>query len=457
MSPHSLFDPGDEAGAHEAVLRGLALALAQGQDLAASLTQALAGLEERLGLTPSRVYALRRGGVLRLVASHGLEPGQVAELSRVELGQGFTGLAAQRRRTVVMPVEHLDDHRRRAMLGALGMRAVCAVPLVLHREMVGVLNVATRQRVGFTPREQGFLDIMAGLLAAAVAAHLRGERLEAARQDLGTLEREIDLKVAEQIGDLREQMEGMTQGNRRLQQTWNLVMQAERTAAVARFTSALAHELRNPFMVIGGFAHRLDKSLEPGDPRANYVKVIMDQVQRLELMLEEVFKLNREKDLDLTEVDPGSALREALEKAVLLAGKPAQEPVWELPLDLPRPITDRGLLVKALAALIQNALEATRDKGGLHLGAVMGEQGQVVFSVGDSGPGLAAQEYKHIFDPLYTTKEFGVGLGMPLCREVVILLGGELTAGERSGGGARFQIKLPMHPPAAHAPAPPKE
>ncbi len=429
------------------MLRGLARALAQGRDLADSLGQALAGLESGLGLTPSRVYALGRGGMLRLVAFHGISPQQTAELSEVELGQGFTGLAAQRRRMVVMPVDHLDDHRRRALLSGLGMQAVCALPLILHQEMVGVLNVASRRRVGFTPEEQGFLDILGGLLAAAVAAQVRAQRLEAAQLELAQLRREIDQRVAEQVKEMGEDMAGLEQANRRLQDTWNLVMQAERTAAVARFTSALAHELRNPFMVIGGFARRLGRALEPGDPLGNYVKVILDEIGRLEMMLDEAFKLNREKDLDFSEVEPGSVLREALQKAVLTTGNPQQEPVWELPLDLPRPVTDRSLLVKALAALIQNALEATREGGQIFLGATMGEEGRVVFSVGDSGSGLSQADKRRIFDPLYTTKDFGVGLGMPLCRDVVLLLGGELTADDRPGGGALFRVALPMTPP----------
>lgn len=434
-------------GRHRAVLRALAQALIKIEDLPLALEPALAKLDERLGLGPSRVYALRRGGMLRLVASHGVPPEALPLVNAVALGQGFSGLAAQRRRMVVMPVDGLDDPERRRTLADLGVKAVCALPLILHGDLVGALNVATRQRVGFTPQEQGFLDVLAGLLAAAVAAWLRCQRLDALNDELNQVRSGIDLKVAEQVGEIREELLNLTQANRRLRQTWNLVMQAERSAAVARFTSALAHELRNPLMVIGGFAKRLAGALERGDPRSNYVKVIVNEVQALEQLLGQIFKLNRERDLDYSEVDAGQVLREAWTRAVAAAGQPQEYPAWELAGELPPAVTDRDLLVRALSNLAQNAIEATHAGGRVHLGTGLDETGRLVFKVGDEGPGIPAQERTRIFDPLYTTKEYGVGLGLPVCRDVVLLLGGELVVGDRPGGGALFTVRLPTNPP----------
>lgn len=450
MSPDSPAPPapqGQPEGPHRAVLRILAQRLSHEADLPQGLGLALAELEARLGLAPSRVYALRRGDRLRLLASHGLDPQSLAELGEVELGQGFSGLAAQRRRHVVMPVDHLGDRERAALLRRAGIQAVCALPLFLQGELVGILNVGSRRRVGFTPEEQGFLDVLAGLLAAAVAAWVRGQRLEAQGGDLASLRQEMDLKVAQQVGEVREQMAGLTQANQRLRDTWRLVMQAERTAAVSRFTSVLAHELRNPLMAIGGFAARLASSLGPDDPRSNYVKVIVHEVHHLEQQLSYVLKLNRERDLDFSELEPGQALREAYERALAMAGKPSQEPQWALEPGLPTTVTDRDLLTRALANLIQNALEATRGKGRVYLGASQDFDGRLLFSVGDDGPGIEPRERAHIFDPLYTTKEYGVGLGLPMCRDVVLLLGGELEVGERPGGGALFTVHLPTQPP----------
>ncbi|MFZ5585627.1 MAG: ATP-binding protein [Thermodesulfobacteriota bacterium] len=434
-------------GRHRAVLRTLAQSLIKIEDLPLALDLALGELDAQLGLGPSRVYALRRGGVLRLVASHGVPPETLAQVSAVNLGQGFSGLAAQRRRMVVMPLDGLDDPERRRTLAGLGVKAVCALPLILHGDLVGALNVATRQRVGFTPDEQGFLDVLAGLLAAAVAAWLRCQRLDALTDELNQVRGSIDLKVAEQVGEIREELLNLTQANRRLRQTWNLVMQAERSAAVARFTSALAHELRNPLMVIGGFAKRLAGTIERQDPRSNYVKVIVHEVQALEQLLGQFFKLNRERDLDYSEVDPGQVMQEAWTRAVAAAGQPQEEPVWSLGRDLPPAVTDRDLLVRALANLVQNAIEATHAGGRVHLGVGQDNGGHLVFSVGDEGPGISPPERSRIFDPLYTTKEYGVGLGLPVCRDVVLLLGGELMVGDRPGGGALFTVRLPTRPP----------
>ncbi|MCA1905963.1 MAG: GAF domain-containing protein [Desulfarculus sp.] len=438
---------GSNEGRHRAVLRGLAQHLIQAGSLPQALIQSLAELETGLGLAPSRVYALGRGGGLRLLASHGLPPEMVAQVERVEMGQGFTGLAAQRRRMVVMPVDHLDDPQRRKLLREMGAKAVCALPLILHGELVGVLNVATRLRVGFTPDEQGFLDVLAGLLAAAVAAWTRSQALARAQEDLAALKAEIDLKVAEQVGEIKAELSNLSMANQRLKETWRLVMQAERTAAVARFTSALAHELRNPLMVIGGFAKRLAGALCQDDPRCNYVKVIVQEVQQLEQLLSQIFKLNRERDLDFAEVEADEMMRQSWRRGVTQAGAPAREPVWDLAPGLPSLVTDPDLLIRALGNLVQNALEATHDRGRVYLSTGLDDQGRVVFTVADDGPGIPDQERARVFDPLYTTKEYGVGLGLPYCRDVVLLLGGELRVDERPGGGARFTVHLPTTPP----------
>lgn len=436
-----------ELGPHRQVLLALAQALTRQPDLAQSLGRALAELEARLALSPSRVYALRRGGRLLLLASHGLSPEQAAEMAQVELGRGFTGLAAQRRRMVVMPVDHLDHPGRREMLEKAGMKAVCALPLLLHGELVGVLNVASRLRVGFTPDEQGFLEVLAGLLAAAVAAQVRQERLALAQEELTQTRNEIEMRVAEQVGEFHQDMDGLSQATRRLQDTWNLVMQAERTAAVARFTSAIAHELRNPFMVIGGFAKRLASAMPPEDPRSHYARVIMEEIQQLELMLEEVFKLNRERDLDLAEVEAAKVLEEAFNRASASSCHVRPEPAWELPAQALYLVTDRDLLVRGLGELIANALEVTKDCGRVHLSVRAEGLDRVVFGVGDEGPGISPQERQRIFDPLYTTKDYGVGLGMSLCRDVVLLLGGSLRVDDRPGGGALMEVTIPVHPP----------
>jgi signal transduction histidine kinase len=74
--------------------------------------------------------------------------------------------------------------------------------------------------------------------------------------------------------------------------------------------------------------------------------------------------------------------------------------------------------------------------------------------VEDSGPGLAEEEYERIFQPYYTTKLQGLGMGLAICRSLIAAHGGQLTAGASPLGGARLQFILPATPPADPAPAP---
>ncbi len=413
---------------------------------AQAMKVALGEMERRLMLGPARVYAGQGHRPFKLTAAYGLSPEMQRWAQKVDPGQGFTGLAASRGKMVVMPVDRLPDRGRGTTLAGFGIKAVCALPLFLDGELVGVLNVATRRRVGFTPEEQNFLQVLAGPIAATVAAVELKERLKQKADELQEAADHLEARVRQEAGDLAEELGEVRQAARRLQENMRMVISSARSDAIAKFTSVIAHRLRNPLMAIGGFAHRLVDILDQEGRARSYARAIAEQVDDLEVMLNEVFKLQRQKDLDYSEVDPNQVLQQAYHKAVLQCGQPRREPIWQLADDLPCLLTDQGLLVSAVAELIQNAIEATDGKGTLWLKSCYNSAGEVNLMVGDDGPGIPAHERERVFDPLYTTKSLGTGLGLSVCREVLELLGGSLRLQDREGGGTLAIVSIPLRP-----------
>lgn len=430
-----------------AVLAHFSAYLRAQEGLAQAMSVALGEMDRRLMLGPGRVYAVRRNGSFKLLASYGLSAEMTRFADEVERGVGFTGLAASRGKTVTMPVDQLPDKKRAATLASYGIKAVCAVPLFLDGKLVGVLNVATRRRVGFTPEEQNFVQVLAGPLAATVAAVDQKARLRDKAAELQEAADRLEVRVREEAGELAEELDELRQANRRLQENMRMIISSERADALAKFTSVIAHRLRNPLMAIGGFAQRLVEVLGQEGRARSYARAIADQVDDLEVMLNEVFKLQRQKDLDYSEIDPNQAFEEAYQKAVLQCGRPSHEPHWNLAEGLPAIVTDRGLLVSALSELIQNAIEATDGQGLVCLESRRQPGKGVIWLVGDDGPGIPEYERERVFDPLYTTKSLGTGLGMSVCREVMELMGGTLGIEDRTGGGALMKVELPLHPP----------
>jgi len=102
------------------------------------------------------------------------------------------------------------------------------------------------------------------------------------------------------------------------------------------------------------------------------------------------------------------------------------------------------LIERVLANLYLHAIQALDTRGGGAIGTrIRLEADRVTFAVDDDGPGIAADAMDRVFDPLFTTKEIGTGLGLALCREVVRVHGGEISATSPPTGGATFSFWIP--------------
>ena len=115
--------------------------------------------------------------------------------------------------------------------------------------------------------------------------------------------------------------------------------------------------------------------------------------------------------------------------------------------DLPRVNGDPIQLQQLLLNLISNACDAMREQAPgrrrLSVSTLHTPEGKVQIDVSDSGPGLTPDEFQKVFQPFFTTKEKGLGLGLPICREIAQVHGGTLEAESREGGGASFRLVLP--------------
>jgi signal transduction histidine kinase len=108
----------------------------------------------------------------------------------------------------------------------------------------------------------------------------------------------------------------------------------------------------------------------------------------------------------------------------------------------PRWRLDPERMRQVLANLLRNALEASPTTGRV-LVSVQVERGELVFGIRDHGKGIRVQDLERIFEPFYTTRARGTGLGLPIARRLVSLHGGSITAENAPEGGARFLIRLP--------------
>ena len=209
--------------------------------------------------------------------------------------------------------------------------------------------------------------------------------------------------------------------------------QSERLAALGTMSAVLAHEIKNPLAALKGNAQLLVEGLDEGTrPRAQADRVVSSAV-RLQGLVDNLLDFARSGGLERTALDPAEVLCAAAEDAspratIELEGAPA---TWSL---------DGVRLRQVLENLLRNAEQASPGKV---TATVRGDGERLIYTVSDAGAGIPDGETERIFEPFHTTKARGVGLGLTVARRVVELHGGTITAGNRPGGGAVFEIVIP--------------
>jgi two-component system NtrC family sensor kinase len=230
-----------------------------------------------------------------------------------------------------------------------------------------------------------------------------------------------------------------------LRRTQEQLLQSEKMSAVGQLISGVAHELNNPLTAILGYTQLLET--EKLDARVEeFVLKLRKQAQRTQRIVQNLLSFARQHTPRRIHVD----LRSVLEDTIALRDYDLKvnnitverdfEPV------LPTVVADPHQLEQVYLNIINNAADAMLDggRGGQLRIRVFTENGHVVTSFHDSGPGIF--DPKHVFDPFYTTKGVGkgTGLGLSICYGIVQEHGGEISAQNHPAGGALLEVRLPV-------------
>ena len=253
----------------------------------------------------------------------------------------------------------------------------------------------------------------------------------------GRLDTRIEVDTPDEFGALARQFNAMTAS---LEEHQDRLVQSEKLAGIGRLAAGVAHEINNPLAVILGYARLLQKRAE--GPLRDELEIIEDEAIRARDIVEGLLDLSRplpagRERVDLREVcdEVVGRLQEAtaLEVAALRVDGTGSAP------GIP------AKLRQVLANLVRNASEAAGPGGRVSV-RVTEEPGQVRVEVEDTGPGIDEAAATRLFEPFYTTKDRGTGLGLAVSRAIARAHGGDVTGETLAGGGARFTLRLPRGP-----------
>ena len=297
-----------------------------------------------------------------------------------------------------------------------------AVPLVWHDEKLGVIvadNLTTRRPI--TEDDVSFLAGFAERASSAMANLSLKDDLEG---------KVVDLQEAwSQLDDQKKKMADQ-----------------KRLAGLGEMAAKVAHEIRNPLVTIGGFAKMLmERDIDPETKKS--LNIISEEVMRLEGILENVLGTARpiQPEFVNTKINPilhriatllkNQAIQNDIEMAVHL-----QDP-------LPTIILQKDQIEQVVINLMKNAIDATGPGGRVVLASKLKDNGKAIaITVKDTGVGIDQEHLQHLWDPFFTTKSEGTGLGLHISKQIINDHGGKITATSKPGKGTCFEVLLPLKP-----------
>jgi two-component system sensor kinase FixL len=219
------------------------------------------------------------------------------------------------------------------------------------------------------------------------------------------------------------------------------LLQSERLAAVGQTVAHVAHEIRNPLMIIGGFSHQIRKSLTDGKT-LNKLDMILDEVGRLEKLVSNLGDFTKEYKLMKRPADINSVIRDVLKIMGEIYPPEKYKFVEDLSPELDEINCDPDKLKQVFINLIANGIEAMEDGGTIRIRSQKWGYGAEII-IRDEGIGISDDNLDHIFEPFYTTREKGSGLGLSISYKIVEAHKGEISAVSTPGEGTTFAIRLP--------------
>jgi len=382
------------------------------------LNYAMQWAEEFMNAEASTVYELDEDkGEIFIRIARGKKKEPVKQI-KLKLGEGVAGSVIQTGEPVVVQDVAREDIFSNKFDTKTGFetRSMICVPLILRDKPIGAFQVLNKKSgEPFTDADLELLTSMSQQIAVAL--------------DNAKLYRRLEKKF-----ELTEQELRTTQAK---------LLRSERLAAMGNLVKGVAHEIRNPITTIGGFSSRLKRDLKDEPKLQKYINIIIEESKRLENIVTEVHEFAGAQSATM---NPDN-MKEVLNQVVTEFGEQARKQdiklIVKIDKDIPSILMDASQITKAFSNIIENALESMPHGGKLTLGAKL-DNANIVTSIEDTGCGIARENLDSVYDPFFTSKTRGAGLGLTMVHQIIMNHSGELKFKSKEGVGTTVTIRLPV-------------
>ena len=301
--------------------------------------------------------------------------------------------------------------------GGVAPLFLSAVPIAVKDRTLGTITLCLKQEQRDVVDDQEaryLLDMIANYISSGLENVLLNIKLRDALRDLGDAQKRV--------------------------------IENEKMRSLGEMTASIAHEIKNPLVVIGGFTKRLAKTARLDDNEGRYVDIITKEVARLETILNEVLNYVKEAPLLFELCDINNLLDELLYLLASDKNWTRIKIIKKYEPRLPFALCDVQQIKQAFINILINSFEAMRGEGTITIETAQTaseERRFLAVSITDSGGGISPAFLDNIFNPFFTTKEKGIGLGLAISNKIVVHHGGDIEVRNKPGEGAIFVVHLP--------------
>lgn len=281
-------------------------------------------------------------------------------------------------------------------------------------------------------------DLQAALEAGANDYLIKPVEMKLLQVRLTILERQLHNYLQRKQAE-----EALKRAYKELEETQQELIQSKTLAALGEFAAGLAHEIRNPLANIHASAQYCQKRNRSEDQMKKHLDIILRNSERADRVIKDLLDFARPRDLSFSLGDVG----EIIDKACNLTEAKRSEYHVRLERkyakDLPQILIDKMSMEQVFVNFILNALDAMKNGGELSI-TVDAESEELVITFADTGEGIQSQDLEKIFNPFYTTKPNGVGLGLAVTHRIIQAHKGKIDAESQVNEGTKVTVRLPI-------------
>jgi signal transduction histidine kinase len=254
----------------------------------------------------------------------------------------------------------------------------------------------------------------------------------------------LAIERAQLYDSLRRKTDTLEKALRELKATQDQLVRSERLYSIGRLAATIAHEVNNPLQVVRTRLELAMEGMDAGEPVGQEeLQIANREIVRVAQILQGLSNLLRPTE----ETESLVAVNDAVQEVLTLMDKQLRRQGVTVVMDLtptsPQVLGRGNQLKQVFLNLVLNALEAMPRGGKLHVATALPFSDEALISFSDTGPGIPPARLAQIFEPFYTTKAQGLGLGLAVCLTIVEAHGGRISAQSEEGQGTCFQIRLP--------------